>query len=100
MKYIAEIDDGYITCPYEDCRVVYKVYDNKNHQMVSGIACLKKVKAKGEWQITDSYPHNVYCSICHKKFAQTRWAVWEDGSLPRKYCPNCGAEMEFKDEHA
>lgn len=48
----------------------------------------------GEWQITDAYPHNVYCSECHKKFAQTHWAVWEDGSLPRNYCPNCGAKMK------
>lgn len=48
----------------------------------------------GKWQITDAYPHNVYCSECHKKFAQTHWAVWEDGSLPRNYCPNCGAQME------
>lgn len=48
---------------------------------------------RGKWQITDAYPHNVYCSVCHKKFAQTHWAVWEDGSLPRNYCPNCGAQM-------
>lgn len=48
----------------------------------------------GRWQITDSYPHNVYCSECHQKFAQTHWAVWEDGSLPRRFCPNCGAKME------
>ena len=48
---------------------------------------------RGKWQITDAYPHNVYCSVCHKKFAQTHWAVWEDGSLPRNYCPNCGADM-------
>jgi DNA-directed RNA polymerase subunit RPC12/RpoP len=49
---------------------------------------------KGYWQITDAYPHNVYCSECHAKFAQTHWGVWEDGSLPRNYCPNCGARME------
>lgn len=48
---------------------------------------------EGEWQITDAYPHNVYCSECHKRFAQTHWEVWEDGSLPRNYCPNCGAKM-------
>lgn len=48
----------------------------------------------GHWQITDAYPHNVYCSECHKRFAQTHWAVWEDGSLPRDYCPNCGAKMD------
>ena len=48
----------------------------------------------GHWQITDAYPHNVYCSECHKKCAQTHWAVWEDGSLPRRFCPNCGARMD------
>lgn len=48
----------------------------------------------GRWQITDCYPHNVYCSECHRRFAQTHWAVWEDGSLPREYCPNCGARMD------
>ena len=48
----------------------------------------------GRWQITECYPHNVYCSECHKRFAQTHWAVWEDGSLPRDYCPNCGAKMD------
>ena len=47
----------------------------------------------GRWEITEAYPHNVYCSACHKKFAQTHWTVWEDGSLPRNYCPNCGAYM-------
>ena len=48
----------------------------------------------GHWQITDAYPHNVYCSECHTKCAQTHWAVWEDGSLPRRFCPNCGARMD------
>lgn len=52
----------------------------------------------GWWQITDAYPHNVYCSECHKRFAQTHWAVWEDGSLPREYCPNCGAKMDKESE--
>lgn len=47
----------------------------------------------GKWEITHAYPHNVHCSVCHKRFAQTHWAVWEDGSLPRNYCPNCGARM-------
>lgn len=52
----------------------------------------------GEWQITDAYPHNVYCSVCHKRFAQTHWKVWEDGSLPRKFCPNCGSYNGGNDE--
>jgi hypothetical protein len=50
-------------------------------------------RKRGHWNITDAYPHNVYCSECHKKYAQTHWAVWEDGSLPRNFCPNCGADM-------
>ena len=48
----------------------------------------------GRWQITECYPHNVYCSECHARCAQTHWAVWDDGSLPRAYCPNCGAKMD------
>ncbi len=51
-------------------------------------------RKKGKWQITDAYPHNVYCSECHKRFAQTHWSVWKDGSLPRNFCPNCGAQMK------
>lgn len=50
-------------------------------------------RKRGKWNVTDAYPHNVYCSECHKRFAQTHWAVWEDGSLPRNFCPNCGADM-------
>ena len=50
----------------------------------------------GKWEITDAYPHNVHCSVCHKLFAQTRWEVWQDGNLPRKYCPNCGAKMDLE----
>lgn len=52
----------------------------------------------GEWQITDAYPHIVYCSECHTSFAQTHWAVWEDGSLPRNFCPHCGANMKERKE--
>lgn len=48
----------------------------------------------GRWEITDAYPHTAYCSECHKRYAQTHWSVWEDGSLPREYCPNCGARMD------
>ena len=55
-------------------------------------------RKKGKWNITDAYPHNIYCSECHIRYAQTHWPVWEDGSLPRNYCPNCGAEMEVKDD--
>ena len=59
---------------------------------------IESERAKGKWEITDAYPHNVYCSECHKRFAQTHWAVWEDGSLPRDFCPNCGADMRGNSE--
>ena len=50
-------------------------------------------RIKGRWLITSAYPHNVHCSVCYTKFAQTHWEVWKDGSLPRNFCPNCGADM-------
>ena len=58
---------------------------------------IAKRQKKGHWHIVDAYPHNVYCSECHARFAQTHWEVWEDGSLPRNYCPNCGAKMDVSD---
>ncbi len=56
------------------------------------------LRHEGHWEITEAWPHNVYCSVCHTKFAQTHWEVWKDGSLPRNYCPNCGADMREKNE--
>lgn len=51
----------------------------------------------GEWKITDAYPHKVYCDKCYKSYAQENWEVWKDGSLPRDFCPNCGAKMKGAD---
>lgn len=48
---------------------------------------------RGEWLVTGAYPHHVYCSNCFTTFADEKWVVWKDGSLPRKYCPNCGSQM-------
>lgn len=47
-----------------------------------------------EWKVTDAYPHRVYCGHCFLTYAQEQWTVWKDGTLPRKYCPNCGAKMD------
>lgn len=49
--------------------------------------------ARGTWMMTDAYPHKVYCSNCYKTFAQDSWGVWRDGTLPRNFCPCCGADM-------
>ena len=65
---------------------------------IDAMPTIEPERKKGKWQITDAYPHNVYCSECHTRFAQTHWAVWEDGSLPRNFCPNCGADMR-EDQH-
>ena len=67
-------------------------------QMIADQDTIEPERKKGKWEITDAYPHNVHCSICHKKFAQTHWVVWEDGSLPRNYCPNCGADMRGEED--
>ena len=62
-------------------------------QSVKQMDAAQPERKRGKWNITDAYPHNVYCSECYTRFAQTHWAVWEDGSLPRNFCPNCGADM-------
>ena len=67
-------------------------------KLLDALPSAQPERKKGEWQITDAYPHNVYCSECHTRFAQTHWSVWEDGSLPRNFCPNCGAMMESEDK--
>ena len=78
----------------------YNAIIDKCINRISQLPIYRQEQKVGKWQITDAYPHNVYCSECHKRFAQTQWEVWEDGSLPRNYCPNCGAKMEGADEVA
>jgi len=73
----------------------YVVYSDTAQNCIDAIPAADVAPVRhGRWQITDAYPHNVYCSECHTRFAQTHWAVWEDGSLPRAYCPNCGSKMD------
>ena len=52
----------------------------------------------GKWKETDAFPHNVYCSNCYKTYCQSHWSVWENGTLPRDFCPNCGADMRERRE--
>ena len=95
------VKDGFV----EMCSLICPYTEKQRHTMCG--SCLLETafdvleatqpvtpkQRTGHWHITDAYPHNVYCSECHKRFAQTHWAVWEDGSLPRNFCPNCGAKM-------
>ena len=48
-----------------------------------------------EWTITESWPHRVICTRCYHTFAQANWEIWKDGSLPRNFCPSCGARMQL-----
>lgn len=55
-------------------------------------------RPQGNWLITDAWPHNVYCSNCYETYAQADWEIWKDGSLPRAFCPTCGAQMKSEDK--
>lgn len=56
-------------------------------------------RKKGRWIRGGSYPHHIFCSACYATYVPNdEWNIWKtDGTdcwrLPRKFCPNCGAEM-------
>lgn len=56
------------------------------------------LRPQGNWLITDAWPHKVYCSNCYETYAQADWEIWKDGSLPRAFCPTCGAQMKSEDK--
>lgn len=66
----------------------------KNFDVIIDVQPTVDAVRHGHWCVTQAYPHTIYCSECFQRFAQAHWAVWEDGSLPRDYCPNCGAKMD------
>ena len=68
--------------------------DRKQYEKGYLDACKRYSRPTGTWLLTDAYPHRVYCSNCYKTFAESSWEIWKDGSLPRAFCPNCGAKME------
>lgn len=87
----------YVLNRYKDILTAQTEYAQGARDIIEDIIDAPTVEPeqkKGKWKITDAYPHNVYCSKCFVRYAQTHWSVWEDGSLPRSYCPNCGAKME------
>lgn len=49
----------------------------------------------GHWRRGKSYPHNIYCSNCFRTYVPNEEIeLWKDQTLPRKYCPECGAKMD------
>lgn len=84
---IIDIQPTVDAVPLED----YKSMEQTVNKLTNAIADAEK---HGHWCVTQAYPHTVYCSECFQRFAQAHWAVWEDGSLPRDYCPHCGAKMD------
>ena len=94
MKYIVDIKgeiegDYEIIGKYEESELI-KAYTKG---FDTGVETVKNERPQGEWKITDSYPHKVYCDKCFKTYAQANWDVWKDGTLARDFCPNCGADM-------
>jgi hypothetical protein len=49
---------------------------------------------RGEWVVTDAYPHRVYCSLCYKTNIYNA-EILEGKEYPR-FCMWCGAKMEGK----
>ena len=49
---------------------------------------------RGEWRVTDAYPHRVYCSVCYKTNIYNA-EILEGKEYPR-FCMWCGAKMEDK----
>ena len=62
------------------------------------INALPSAQRTGRWMFTDAAPHRVYCSECYKTFIPNKeWYAWAEHIVPRKYCPNCGAQMEVEE---
>lgn len=50
---------------------------------------------RGEWVVTDAYPHRVYCSLCYKTNVPNEEWLFEKNEYPA-FCMWCGAKMEDK----
>lgn len=103
-----EINEMAVRRAYENGTIKISVVDNLHRDIDLCLDCLwhlsawltntdMKEIAHGHWMRTEAYPHNIYCSVCYTTFAQEQWDVWKDGSLPRSFCPCCGAVMDEKE---
>lgn len=76
----ANVIAGTMTVPMDDIKDDTKETDRKH----------------GHWFALDECANEgVYCSVCHKKVYKLNYA---NQKLKSKYCPNCGAIMDEKEE--
>ena len=85
------IDCGHLRNPLESCFSERDVVD-----MLESRPTIDAVPVvRGEWLVTDAYPHRVYCSLCYKTNVPNEEWLHEKNDYP-KYCMWCGAKMEDK----
>lgn len=89
-----------------DKRKTYELADGRNRAYGKGVRDAMKDIGKqptvdaapvvhGHWRRGKSYPHNIYCSNCFRTYVPNEEIeLWTDQTLPRKYCPECGALMD------
>ena len=71
---------------------VYKVYDD----VISENTTIDNARKHGHWFALDECANEgVYCSVCYKKVYKLNYA---NQKLKSKYCPNCGAIMDEKED--
>lgn len=76
----ANVVAGTMTVPMDDIKDNTKETDRKH----------------GHWFVLDECVNEgVYCSVCNKKVYKLNYA---NQKLKSKYCPNCGAIMDKKEE--
>jgi hypothetical protein len=85
---------------------VFSDMEHGNKHFLNGINSAKEIinecvtidavpVVRGEWVVTDAYPHRVYCSLCHKTNVPNEESLFERNEYP-KFCMWCGAKMEDK----
>ena len=94
-RFEQEIDDAPTIDPFKGKSLEQLMDDAFTRGYYRGREVFNPVK-HGKWLKTDAWPHHVFCSECYKTFAEDHWKIWIDGSLPRSYCPNCGARVTPK----
>ena len=90
-KFIEWLGVGHLRSPTEPCMSELDV--KKAIELQPTIDAMPVVR--GEWIVTDGYPHRVYCSLCHKTNVPNEEWLFERNEYP-KFCMWCGAKMEDK----